>query len=313
MHFCLFAGMTYVVIPKFNHVRMLESIMRHRISHLILVPPQIILICKHPATPKYNLRKYVRFILSSAAPLTAEVNQQLYSMFPEAHIGQLYGMTELCSSAAMFPISRKRGISGSSGVLMPGISARVVKADGTLAGYDEPGELVVKTPSVARGYTNNEIATKETFVDGWVRTGDEVKIRRDGEIFVIDRLKEIMKVKGFQVAPAELEGCLLDHPDVANACVVGVPDDYKGEVPMAFVVLRSEAANRAADDPGVLGDIKRSIVKHVADNKVAYKHLDGGVEVLDTIPTLPSGKLLRRVMRERARGLRVAKRIGTKL
>ncbi|KAF8622216.1 hypothetical protein AX15_007196 [Amanita polypyramis BW_CC] len=305
--------MTLVIIPKFDHVGMLETIMRHKISHLMLVPPQIILLCKHPATPKYNLRKHVRFIMSSAAPLTTEVNQQLYSMFPEAHIGQLYGMTELSTAVIMFPISRNRGISGSSGVLMPGVSAKVVKPDGTLVGYDEPGELIIKTPSVTRGYVNNAKATKETFINGWVRTGDEVKIRRDGEIFVIDRLKEIMKVKGFQVAPAELEGCLLDHPDVATACVVGVPDDYKGEVPMAFIVLRPAAANRVARNPNVLEDIKKSVVKHVADNKVAYKHLAGGVEVLDAIPTLPSGKLLRRLMRERAKELRAARPVAAKL
>ncbi|KAF8630887.1 hypothetical protein AX17_005245 [Amanita inopinata Kibby_2008] len=311
LHFCLFSALSYVVFPKFNFVRMLESIIKYRITHLMLVPPQVILLCKHPAVPKYDLRRHIRLIMSGAAPLSHEVNEQLYQMFPDAHVGQSYGMTETCTATTMFPIMRKRGVSGSSGMLMPGISARVVKSDGSLAGYDEVGELVIKTPSVALGYANNAQATKDTFLDGWVRTGDEVKIAKNGEVFVLDRLKEIMKVKGFQVAPAELEGCLLDHADVANACVVGVPDDYSGEVPMAFVVLRPAAAERVAKGPSTAHQIKQSIIKHVADNKVGYKHLNGGVEIVSTIPTSPSGKLLRRVLRDQARAMRA--RVAAKL
>ncbi|PPQ73368.1 hypothetical protein CVT24_008585 [Panaeolus cyanescens] len=307
LHYILFCGMSLVVIPKFNFVEMLKSIVRHRISHLFLVPPQVVLICKHPSVKDYDPRKYVRMIMCGAAPLSHELNQQLFEMFPDAHIGQAYGMTETCTATTMWPIEKKRGMSGSSGILLPGCVARVVKTDGTLAGYEEPGELVIKTPSVALGYANNAQATTETFIDGWVRTGDEVKVRKDGEVIVLDRLKEIMKVKGFQVAPAELEGCLLDHPDVSNACVVGVPDDYSGEVPLAFVVLTQNAANKVKDDPAAGDAVKKSIMKHVAVNKIHYKHLAGGVEFLSVIPTSPSGKLLRRVLREEAKKLRPSK------
>ena len=144
--------------------------------------------------------------------------------------------------------------------------------------------------------------------------------------FTSDTFLILLKVKGFQVAPAELEGCLLGHPDVENACVVGVPDDYSsslsltlspsfpnpcritgGEMPMAFIVPRSGLANQVAHTPSVLEDIKESVMKHVADNKVAYKHLAGGVEVVDVIPMSPSGKLLRRVVREKARELRATR------
>ncbi|KAJ3512385.1 hypothetical protein NLJ89_g3551 [Agrocybe chaxingu] len=285
LHFILFAGLSLVVIPKFNFVEMLKSIVRHRISHLMLVPPQVVLICKHSAVKDYDLRQHIRMIMCGAAPLSHELNQQLFEMFPKAQIGQAYG----------------------SGQLLPGTVARVVKQDGSLAGYDEAGELVIKTPSVALGYANNAQATKETFIEGWVKTGDEVKISRDGEVVVLDRLKEIMKVKGFQVAPAELEGCLLDHPDVDNACVVGVPDDYSGEVPLAFVVLTPSAAKQAAKDPATAEQIKGSITQHVAENKVHYKHLAGGVELVDAIPISPSGKLLRRVLRDRAKELKKVK------
>jgi len=137
----------------------------------------------------------------------------------------------------------------------------------------------------------------------WLHTGDEVVIREDNELFIVDRLKEIMKVKGFQVAPAELEGCLLDIADVADACVVPIPDDYSGEVPMAFVVLHPNVAKRVAANPAEAEKVKAAIMKHVADNKVAYKHLNS-VEFIDVIPKNPSGKLLRRVLREHAREMK---------
>ena len=176
--------------------------------------------------------------------------------------------------------------------------------------------------------------------DRWVRTGDEVKIDENGDVFVVDRLKvfisllmfatllsscqkEIMKVKGFQVAPAELEGHLLDHPDVSDVCVVGVPDDYSGEVPLAFITLHAKAQERVKKEPNAEESLKESIIKvrqislhkeemlflllfrqHVQDAKVSYKWLTGGVEFIDVIPKNPSGKLLRRILRDRAKALR---------
>ncbi|KAF9455785.1 hypothetical protein BDZ94DRAFT_1277319, partial [Collybia nuda] len=295
--------MSVVVVPRYSFVEMLNSIVRHRISHLLLVPPQVILLCKHPAVKKYELHRYIRFLMCGAAPLSFELNRQLFELFPDAHVGQSYGMTETCTVTNMWPIARKRGTPGSGGQLIPGTVARVMKTDGSLAGYDEAGELMIKTPSVALGYADNVEATRETFVDGWVRTGDEVKIDKNGEIWILDRLK----VRGFQVAPAELEGCILEHGDVSSVCVVGVPDDYSGEVPMAFVVLTFEAARRVNQDPSTAERIKGSIVKHVADNKVTYKHLVGGVEFIDMIPVSPSGKLLRRILRDEAKEMRKSK------
>ncbi|KXN84605.1 4-coumarate--CoA ligase 3 [Leucoagaricus sp. SymC.cos] len=307
LHYVLFCGMSLVIVPRFNFAEMLKSIVQHKISHLFLVPPMVVLLCKHPAVKDYRVQDHVRMIMCGAAPLSHELNQQLFTLLPNAHIGQAYGMTETCTATTMWRIERKRGISGSSGILLPGTIAKVVKADGSLAGYDEPGELVTFSPSNALFYLNNSDATKETFIDGWVRTGDEAKIGKDGEVWILDRLKEIMKVKGFQVAPAELEGCLLEHKDVNNTCVVGVPDEYSGEVPMAFVVLAPAAAKRVAQDSSQAGAIKASIMKHVANNKVAYKHLAGGIEFVDIIPVSPSGKLLRRVLRDRAKELRQQK------
>ncbi|KAG1749197.1 hypothetical protein EDB19DRAFT_1681264 [Suillus lakei] len=301
-----FFGMSLVVIPKFGFTDFLRSIERHRITHLTLVPPQIVLLCKHPAVNNYDL-SVIRFLISGAAPLSAELVNQLMKVIPNAQIGQGYGLTESSTSLTMYSVDQKIGVPGSAGQLLPGVVARVVKPDGSLAGFNEPGELRVKTPSLALGYWNDEQATKETFVEGWLCTGDEVIIREDKEVFIVDRLKEIMKVRGFQVAPAELEGCILDHLDVADTCVVPIPDDYSGEVPLAFVVLRAFTANRVGKDSREADKVKASIMKHVADNKVAYKRLAGGVEFIDVIPKNPSGKLLRRVLRDRARQLRAGR------
>jgi len=303
-HFSFFCGMPVVLITKFNLLDFLNSIVRHRITHLMVVPPQVVIFCKHPAVKGYNL-SHVRYLTSAAAPLSRELMERLIDIFPNAAIGQSYGTTESCTAINTWSLENKCDLSGSAGQLIPGITARVEKADGTLAEFDEPGELVVRTPSLALGYAGNPEATKETFVNGWLRTGDEVKMNRKGEIFVLDRIKEMLKVRGFQVAPAELEGCILDHPDVADTCVVGVPDEYSGELPLAFVVLRFDAVSRTQNNPAAAEAIKQSIMKHVADNKAGYKRLAGGVEFVDAIPKNPSGKLLRRVLRDTARSLRL--------
>ncbi|KAF8922125.1 amp dependent CoA ligase [Mucidula mucida] len=300
LHYMLFCGLSVVVVPKFNFKSFLESIVRHRITHLFLVPPQIVLLCKHPAARDYDL-KHVKLVMSGAAPLSGELVQQVTEQFPHAMIGQGYGLTETSTTITMLNPTTKIGTIGSAGRFIPGIVARVVKEDGSLAMEGEQGELVVRGPSMALRYHGNEKATQETFVDGWVRTGDEV-IVRNGDVFVVDRLKEMMKVRGFQVAPAELEGHLLNHPSVVDACVVPVPDEYSGELPLAFVVVDPAVYKRlsAAD----IFKLKNELLKHVSDSKVPYKWLAGGIEFIDAIPKNPSGKILRRVLREQARKMR---------
>ncbi|PPQ65777.1 hypothetical protein CVT24_011994 [Panaeolus cyanescens] len=301
LHLSLFYGASLVVVPKFSFIDFLRSIVRFKITHLFLVPPQVVLLCKHPAVKRYNL-EHVKFCLSGAAPLSGELMKQIANVLPNAVIGQGYGMTETATTVCMIPPDRKMGTIGSAGELTPGITARVVKPDGSLANEGEQGELVVKGPSMALGYYKNPQATAESFIDGWVRTGDEVIIK-NLEIYVVDRLKEIMKVRGFQVAPAELEGHLLLHNDVTDVCVVGIPDDYSGEVPLAFVVRSAQALARTKDNEAETLRLKKSLQKHVADAKIHYKHLVGGVEFVDAIPKNPSGKILRRVLRDKAKTL----------
>ncbi|KAG6832521.1 hypothetical protein H0H92_000150 [Tricholoma furcatifolium] len=264
---------------------------------------------QHPSIKNYDL-SHVKYCMSGAAPLSGDLVKSLRQLLPNAVIGQGYGLTETCTTVTMLPTTHKIGTLGSAGLLLPGIVARVVKQDGSLAREGEQGELVVKGPSMALGYLNNEAATKETFVDGWVRTGDEVVIRKN-DVFVVDRLKEILKVRGFQVAPAELEGHLLTHCDVADACVVSIPDDYSGELPFAYIVLSEVAARRTAGNARAAIETKAAIAKHVSDVKVPYKHLTGGIEFIDAVPKNPSGKIvlntlnqLRRVLRDEARKLR---------
>ncbi|KAG8707022.1 hypothetical protein FRC11_007756 [Ceratobasidium sp. 423] len=225
---------------------------------------------------------------------------------PNLSVGQGYGMTETATTVLMAPLEHMGtgGVPGSAGRILPDTVAKVVKADGTLAGFDEPGELVVKGPQMALRYSNNEQATKETFVNGWVHTGDEVVINKDGDVFIVDRLKEILKVRGFQVAPAELEGFLLDHPLVADVGVVGFPDEYSGEIPLAFIAL-SEEAKKSGKSQDTL---RKELTKFVADNKIRYKWLEGGIVFVDAVPKNPSGKILRRMLRDQAKKLTPAQR-----
>ncbi|KAH9854592.1 acetyl-CoA synthetase-like protein [Lenzites betulinus] len=311
MHIVLFGslhlGSAVVVSQKFSLEQMLKSIQRYRITHLYLVPPMVVLLCKSPIVKDYDLSS-VYLVMAGAAPLSADLTDQLVKLLPNApFIGQGYGMTELSTSISHIHLDRKNGDPGSSGILLPGIVARVVKADGTLAGFNELGELHLRSPSMSLGYLNNPTATADTFKDGWLHTGDEVMINEKKEVFVVDRIKarpasslHPRPVRGFQVAPAELEGHLLEHPDVVDACVIGIPDAYSGELPFAFVVMSPSAQAWITRGPGEEGAVRAAILKHVADHKVYYKRL-AGIEFVPAIPKNPSGKLLRRVLRDQAK------------
>ncbi|KAF7346112.1 hypothetical protein MSAN_01837900 [Mycena sanguinolenta] len=331
LHWMVFRAVTVVVVPKFSLIGMLDGVARYGIQHLMLVPPIAIALCKTPAVKKYDLSK-IKYIGCGAAPMTSELQDQLVQLCPQATVGQTYGTTETPAALIMTPISRPF-TSGSTGNFLPGIKARVVKSDGTLAGYNEPGELVVKSPSLALGYYKNQQAwvfghslvlkyrsQLTSYLSGqmnlllptggsfksllaswslkvrvrWYRTGDEVTVNEQGEVFITGRLKELIKVRGFQVSPPELEGLILNHPDVSDVCVLGIPDEYSGEVPRAYVVLTEAASGKAKLDPE---PIKASIAKLVADNKLKYKHLAGGVVFVPLIPKNPSGKILRRVLK----------------
>ncbi|PIL29048.1 transporter [Ganoderma sinense ZZ0214-1] len=309
LFFGMFIGMTVVVSPRYSLERMLQSIQQYKVTHLWLVPPQAIMICKSSIVKNYDLSS-VQMVACGAAPVSAELTDQLTKVLPNALVGQGYGMTETSTMITMCQLDKRTGTPGCAGFLIPGVEARVFKADGTLAQFGEPGELYLKSPSLSLGYYNNPKATAETFQDGWLRTGDEVKLNKNREVFVVDRIKEFIKVRAFQVAPSELEGHLLDHPDVADVCVVGIPDDYSGELPFAFIVLNHSARVRVEGTPQEKATVGDSVMKHVSDHKAHFKWL-GGVEFVDAIPKNPSGKLLRRVLREEAKAMLGSGRLST--
>ncbi|KAJ7089354.1 amp dependent CoA ligase [Mycena belliarum] len=179
IHFMLFSGMTVVVSPNFELDDMLKSIVRHKISHLMLLPPHISLLCTDPIVRDYDLSS-IHTILIGAAPLTADQNEQLIRLFPNAHIGQAYGSKNSIGIVSMWSTRSKRGFN--AGELVPGVVARVVKSDGALAERNEPGELFVRTPSVIPGCLNDQAA--------WLRTGDQVMINEKNEVIYVDRLQD---------------------------------------------------------------------------------------------------------------------------
>ncbi|KJY01421.1 phenylacetyl-CoA ligase like protein [Zymoseptoria brevis] len=306
-----YRGDGVVVLPKYDFNWLLQAIQDYKIHMLYLVPPMIIHITKaREICAKYDLSS-VRGAFTGAAPLGKETADDLSKMYPKWAVRQGYGMTE---TATVVCSTMPHDIwFGSSGSLLPGISARLVTVEGNeITGYDQPGELWVKGPAVVLGYLNNEKANKETFLDEpdgrYMRTGDEAVVAKSPQghehIFITDRIKELIKCKGHQVAPAELEAHLLTHPAVNDTVVIGIPAEREGEVPKAFVVKTPNA--KGSDD-----EIAKSIKEHVEKHKSNYKWLRGGVEFIEVVPKSPSGKILRRLMRDQEK--EKMKKAGVKL
>ncbi|KAF7862640.1 hypothetical protein EAF04_007513 [Stromatinia cepivora] len=310
-----YRGDEVIVLPKFELKSFLNSIQTYKIQCLYLVPPIIIqMVNNQSVCSKFDMSS-VRGIFTGAAPLGIETAQDLQKIYPKWVISQGYGLTE--TSTVICMSSGKDLWLGSCGSLIPGVRAKLVNPKGVeVTGLNEPGELVVQSKSVVLGYLNNEKANKETFIadtDGngrWMRTGDEAEIRMspsgNEHVFIVDRIKELIKVKGLQVAPAELESHLLAHPSVADCAVIPIPDDAAGEIPKAYVV-KSTLVGIEENDLMV----KKDIMKWVESHKARHKWLKGGVEFIDVIPKSPSGKILRRLLRDKEREARRAE--GAKL
>ncbi|CAO1636440.1 unnamed protein product [Parajaminaea phylloscopi] len=304
-----YTGITNVVVAKFKGIEaLIKTTLKYRITLWWLVPPQVVLLVKDPSVKPYlsELRGLVRALMIGAAPLSDDLSSQLEKTLPGIDWGQGYGMTECSTLVSMYPPGLKP-VLGSAGRLVTNVEACVVDPQGKRVPVGETGELWIRSPSVTLGYLNNEKATQEMWVgDGWLRTGDEVKFNEEGDMFILDRLKELIKVKGFQVAPAELEGFILGHEDVADVGVIGLPDEASGEIPLAFIALSEGAKQRLAKAGSARAaeedKVRSEVMKLVADNKIKYKHL-AGVVIIDAIPKNPSGKLLRRQLRDMAKQL----------
>ncbi|KAB8218721.1 hypothetical protein BDV33DRAFT_192525 [Aspergillus novoparasiticus] len=289
-----YRGDQVIVLPKFELNLYLAAIQNYKIGSLFLVPPIIITMLRnHEVCKKYDLSS-VKSLFTGAAPLGMETAEDFQKIYPGVTVRQGYGLTETCTVVAS---THPNDIFlGSSGNLIPGVEARIVSPEGQeITSYDTPGELVIRSPSVVLGYLNNEKANQETFENGWMRTGDEAVFRLSPKgtehVFIVDRIKELIKVKGLQVAPAELEAHLLTHPAVADCAVIAIPDEAAGEVPKAIVV---KSASADKDDEKTIQAIK----KYVEEHKARHKWLKGGIRFVEAVPKSPSGKILRRLLRD---------------
>ncbi|XP_019625815.1 PREDICTED: 4-coumarate--CoA ligase 1-like isoform X2 [Branchiostoma belcheri] len=276
-------GAKVVVIPKFDQELFLKCIQDHKVTHVHLVPPIALFLAKHPMVDKYDF-SHVQELFCGAAPMGKELSDAVRSRLKVPSIRQGFGMTETSPVTHMVRLGESKP--GSVGVPLGHTEMKVVDIEsGKLLGEGEDGELCVRGPQVMKGYLNNPEATANTIKDGWLHTGDIGHYDSEYNFYVVDRLKELIKYKGYQVPPAELEALLLSEPRVQDAAVIGVPDLEAGELPKAYVVKKADS------------DVTEEDIKQFIAGKVApYKKLRF-VEFTDQIPKSASGKILRRVLK----------------
>jgi acyl-CoA synthetase (AMP-forming)/AMP-acid ligase II len=287
----LHLGATIVIMPRFDLEQFLLMIQKYRVTLSHVVPPIILKLARDPSVENYDLSS-LRRIFSGAAPLGPELSRECIARIG-CSIRQGYGMTETSPVTHSTPSDPAKVKLGSVGPAAPNTECKLVDpATGNECGANQEGELCVRGPQNMKGYLNNPEATARTVdADGWLHTGDIGYADEDGHFFIVDRVKELIKYKGFQVAPAELEAMLLTHPAVADCAVIPCRDDEAGEIPKAFVVLKGEAT---ADD----------IMDFVAERVAPHKKIRE-LEFIDQIPKSLSGKILRRVLVEKERAKHV--------
>jgi acyl-CoA synthetase (AMP-forming)/AMP-acid ligase II len=281
-------GATLVLMPRFDLEDFLRAIQTHRATYAFVVPPILLALAKHPLVANFDLSSLDR-LLSGAAPLGEALAREV-----ESRVGctvmQGYGLTET-SPVVLVSSLDGRMPKDSAGLPVPGTECRIVDPESGLGvAPGGRGELWIRGPQVMKGYLNRPEDTAAVLdSEGWFHTGDIACADELGQIFVVDRLKELIKVKGMQVAPAELEALLLSHPAVADAAVIPVPDERAGERPKAFVVLKAGQDGEAQE-----------LMDFVAGRVAAHKRISE-VEFISVIPKSPSGKILRRLLVERER------------
>ena len=258
----------------FNFTEWLSHIQNHKITHIQTAPPILVMLAKRPETQKYDLSSLVN-ILCGAAPLSKELQNEVSEKL-KLKVVQTWGMTEVTCSCLHVP-GRMDDRSGSVGYVDPNAEMKLVDDDANEVAIEERGEICVRGPNICLGYWRNEKATKDSFDDhGFLKTGDVAIRDGNGWYWIVDRKKELIKVKGFQVAPAELEAVLLENDDVADAAVVALQREHE-ELPRAYVALKDAAKGRVSER-----DIQDWIAKRVAK----HKRLDGGVKVSSILPFL---------------------------
>ncbi|KAI9808861.1 MAG: hypothetical protein M1827_007184 [Pycnora praestabilis] len=294
LHLPILINAEVYMLPSFTMDKMLSVVSNHKIKELLLVPPILIRMVRDPLVSKYDLSHIQRFS-SGAAPLSEEIIHLLQEKFPKTSFKQGYGMTESCSCITSHPPDKySYKYAHTVGTVCASTEVKFIDpSTGAELGEGQPGELLARGPQCVMGYLNNPKATAETFdKDGWLHTGDEGSIDSEGVVRIHDRIKEMIKVKGIGVAPAELEDLLLGHDSVEDCAVLGIPDDYAGERPKAFIVCKK----------GVKGDegLGKMLMEYVQQKKVRHKWIKE-VEFVEEIPKSASGKILRRVLRDKGK------------
>ncbi|MEM7219031.1 MAG: AMP-binding protein [Pseudomonadota bacterium] len=279
-------GVTAVTMPRFDMVEALTAVQDLKITRFFAVPPIILGLANAPIVDDYDLSS-IRQVFSGAAPLGAELAEQAAARL-DCEVVQGYGMTELSPVSHCTVEGEYRP--GTSGVTASNTETRIVDPDsGEDRGVGDRGELWVRGPQVMLGYLNNPTATAETVdADGWLHTGDIAIIDEHHHMTIVDRMKELIKFKGFQVAPAELEALLITHPKITDVAVIGIPDDEAGEIPKAFVTV-------PAGETLTLDEVQALVSEHL----VSYKQIRE-LEIIDAIPKSASGKILRKDLRASA-------------
>jgi 4-coumarate--CoA ligase len=272
------------MLPSFTMEAFLRAIVKYKITDLTLVPSIVIRLVRDPIVNDYDLSS-VRTIACGAAPVGQETINELAKKMPWTGFRQSYGMTESCCCLTTHPPEfYNYKYANNGGMLLGSTVVKVVDIiTGKELGPGETGELLARGPQIAMGYLDNAKETAETFgaSDGFLHTGDIGNIDEMGFIHIVDRIKEMIKVKGQQVAPAELEDLLLSHPDVDDCAVLGIPDEYSAERPKAYIVLKSHVEPSEA--------VGRALIEYVKERRVRYKWLKE-VEYIDIIPKSPSSK-----------------------
>ena len=290
MNHGLRCGATLVTLPRFDFEPFLRTLQEHRVTLAPIVPPIVLALSKSPLVDAYDLSA-LRTVFSGAAPLGAEQSRECVERLG-CEVIQGYGMTEASPVTHLSAPGRNKP--GSVGLCVPNMECRLVSVEtGEEVGAGERGEVHVRGPQVMKGYLGRPEASAETVdAEGWLHTGDVAYADEDGFFYIVDRAKELIKYKAFQVAPAELEALLLTHRSVADAAVIPSPDEEAGEVPKAFVVVKEGHGLTEAE-----------VLSFVAAQVAPYKKVRR-VEFVPQIPKSPSGKILRRLLveRERARG-----------
>ncbi|MFE4453149.1 4-coumarate--CoA ligase family protein [Streptomyces sp. NPDC056796] len=283
-------GATVVVLPRFDLAQFLETVQTHRITGLYVAPPIVLALAKHPVVGDYDLSS-LEYVVSAAAPLDAGLAAACSTRLGVPAVRQAYGMTELSPGTHVVPLDAQDPPPGTVGKLLPGTEMRIVSLTdpGADLGTGADGEILIRGPQVMKGYLGRPDATAAMIdPEGWLHTGDVGRVDEDGWLYVVDRVKELIKYKGYQVAPADLEALLLTHPSIADAAVIGVHDADGNEVPKAFVVRRPDAGGLTAED----------VIAYVAGRVAPYKKVRRA-EFVDAVPRAASGKILRRELRDR--------------